>query len=214
MLHLRTKVFPGVHSNQDLIWCVKIGLYVVFGVHRGSWLLITYAPPVLFIEAFLTPCQLLQKTSHSFVKPKGCNSTVKAILCSNSTVKAISLSTLGLQSRCVDKTLGNRVRFWFLYGVLWIVIGLSSSPSRFRFRFRFVCTLFAGITTTMTRWPFPKTWEVRWITSSWTLRTWWEAKKSVVVLFRAERVAKFHRRLRDIFGPRPSWMNEAGGDPA
>ena len=25
-----------VHSNQDLIWCVKIGVYKGFGVHRGS----------------------------------------------------------------------------------------------------------------------------------------------------------------------------------
>ena len=25
-----------VHSNQDLIWCVKIGVYMGFWVHRGS----------------------------------------------------------------------------------------------------------------------------------------------------------------------------------
>ena len=29
----------GVHSNQDLAWCVKIGVYMGFWVHRGSWLL-------------------------------------------------------------------------------------------------------------------------------------------------------------------------------
>ena len=26
----------GVHNNQDLIWCVKIGVYMGFWVHRGS----------------------------------------------------------------------------------------------------------------------------------------------------------------------------------
>ena len=26
----------GVHINQDLIWCVKIGVYMGFWVHRGS----------------------------------------------------------------------------------------------------------------------------------------------------------------------------------
>ena len=25
-----------VHSNQNLIWCVKIGVYMGFWVHRGS----------------------------------------------------------------------------------------------------------------------------------------------------------------------------------
>ena len=29
----------GVRSNQDLLWCVKIGVYMGFGIHRGSWLL-------------------------------------------------------------------------------------------------------------------------------------------------------------------------------
>ena len=33
----------GVHSNQDLIWWVKIGVHMGFWVHRGSWLL---WPPV------------------------------------------------------------------------------------------------------------------------------------------------------------------------
>ena len=32
-------------SNQDLIWCIKIGVYMGFWVHRGSSLLISYAPP-------------------------------------------------------------------------------------------------------------------------------------------------------------------------
>ena len=32
-------------SNQDLIWCVKTGLYMSFYVHRGSWILTTHAPP-------------------------------------------------------------------------------------------------------------------------------------------------------------------------
>ena len=31
-----TLQFMGVHSNQDLIWCVKIGAYMGFWVHRGS----------------------------------------------------------------------------------------------------------------------------------------------------------------------------------
>ena len=35
-----------VHSNQDPTCCVKIEAYTGFWVHRGSWLLITYAPPV------------------------------------------------------------------------------------------------------------------------------------------------------------------------
>ena len=34
---------PG--SNQDLIWCVIIGVYMGFWVHRGSSLLTSYAPP-------------------------------------------------------------------------------------------------------------------------------------------------------------------------
>ena len=29
-------IFTEVHINQDLIWCVKIGLYMGFCVHRGS----------------------------------------------------------------------------------------------------------------------------------------------------------------------------------
>ena len=32
-------LFTGVRSNQDLIWCVKIGVYVGFNVYGGSWLL-------------------------------------------------------------------------------------------------------------------------------------------------------------------------------
>ena len=35
----------GAHSNQDLVWCVKIGVYMGFWVHRGSSLLTSYAPP-------------------------------------------------------------------------------------------------------------------------------------------------------------------------
>ena len=35
-----------VDINQDLIWCVKIGVYMGFWVHHGFWLLlITYAHP-------------------------------------------------------------------------------------------------------------------------------------------------------------------------
>ena len=29
-------VMTGVHSNQDLIWCEKMGVYMGFWVHRGS----------------------------------------------------------------------------------------------------------------------------------------------------------------------------------
>ena len=36
---LSTHSNTGVHSNQDLIWCVKIVLYMGFWVDRGSWLL-------------------------------------------------------------------------------------------------------------------------------------------------------------------------------
>ena len=36
----------GVHTNQDLLWCVKIGVYTSFWVHRGSWLL---WPPVIVV---------------------------------------------------------------------------------------------------------------------------------------------------------------------
>ena len=32
---LLLKLFTGVHSNQDLIWCVKTGVYMGFWVHRG-----------------------------------------------------------------------------------------------------------------------------------------------------------------------------------
>ena len=43
------KSIPGpaiaVSYNQDLIWCVKNWVYMGFWVHRGSWLLITYAHP-------------------------------------------------------------------------------------------------------------------------------------------------------------------------
>ena len=31
--------FTGVHINQDLIWCVKMGVYMGFWVHGGSWLI-------------------------------------------------------------------------------------------------------------------------------------------------------------------------------
>ena len=36
---IASTLFTGVHNNQDLIWCVKMGVYVGFWVHRGSWLL-------------------------------------------------------------------------------------------------------------------------------------------------------------------------------
>ena len=29
-------IYGGGHSNQDLIWCVKIGVCMDFWVHRGS----------------------------------------------------------------------------------------------------------------------------------------------------------------------------------
>ena len=29
-------LFTGVRSNQDLIWCVKIGVYMGFSLRRGS----------------------------------------------------------------------------------------------------------------------------------------------------------------------------------
>ena len=32
---IKTTVFTGVHSNQDLRWCVKIGVYMGFWAHRG-----------------------------------------------------------------------------------------------------------------------------------------------------------------------------------
>ena len=41
---LRKHPTTGVHSNQDLILCATIGLYMGFCVHRGSWLL---CPPVI-----------------------------------------------------------------------------------------------------------------------------------------------------------------------
>ena len=28
--------YMGVHSNEDLIWCVKMGVYMAFCLHRGS----------------------------------------------------------------------------------------------------------------------------------------------------------------------------------
>ena len=32
----RTMVlFKGIHSIQDLIWCVEMGVYIIFWVHRG-----------------------------------------------------------------------------------------------------------------------------------------------------------------------------------
>ena len=36
-------LFTGVHSNQDQILCVKVGLYMGFWIHRGFWLI---WPPV------------------------------------------------------------------------------------------------------------------------------------------------------------------------
>ena len=35
LLHYQ-ELFTGVHSNQDLIWCDKLGIYMGFRVHRGS----------------------------------------------------------------------------------------------------------------------------------------------------------------------------------
>ena len=32
-------LFTGVHVNQDLIWCVTMGVYMGFWVHGGSWLI-------------------------------------------------------------------------------------------------------------------------------------------------------------------------------
>ena len=32
----KSLLFTWVHSNQDLIWCVKIGVYSGFCVHDGS----------------------------------------------------------------------------------------------------------------------------------------------------------------------------------
>ena len=37
-------IITGVRNNQNLIWCVKIGVYMGFIVHCGSWLL---WPPVI-----------------------------------------------------------------------------------------------------------------------------------------------------------------------
>ena len=34
--HSPNSSVTGVHINQDLIWCVKIGVYMGFWVHRGS----------------------------------------------------------------------------------------------------------------------------------------------------------------------------------
>ena len=45
-------IFTGVHSNQDLILCATIGLYMGFCVHRGSWLL---CPPVNMCDASIAP---------------------------------------------------------------------------------------------------------------------------------------------------------------
>ena len=28
-------LFTGVYNNQDLLWCIKIGVYMGFCIHRG-----------------------------------------------------------------------------------------------------------------------------------------------------------------------------------
>ena len=40
---LEVYCITGVHSNQDLIWCEKIGIYI-YGFLCTSWVLITMAP--------------------------------------------------------------------------------------------------------------------------------------------------------------------------
>ena len=52
----------GVDGNQDLVWCVTIGVNMVFGVHRRFWLL---WPPVMSTPYVWSPRYLCEAGSYT-----------------------------------------------------------------------------------------------------------------------------------------------------
>ena len=66
----RKHPITGVRSNQDLIWCVKIAVYMGFNVYGGSWLLWLPVKNSVFAEnvvgfRFLVVCSLYRNQSRT-----------------------------------------------------------------------------------------------------------------------------------------------------